>query len=322
VRVLLGGNNYSQHRPWIVAVALLSILAGAWFVVAGLGKAAWPGGSSVPGFTFGVAGGLIILFEFLLWPRKHVRTWRVGQTKAWMRAHIWLGLLTAPLLILHSGFVWTNTLGNVLTILLLIVVVSGIWGLVLQQYLPQRMLHDIPAETIYSQIDSVMKQLTHEGERLVNATCGYPADQEEAEEQQELAGVGFMTLGAVRSTGKVQGKVLLTKVPQKPIPEAESLRDYFTETIRPYLDHGKAHGSPLQYRLQAETIFDDMRTKLVPEAHESLDALEDLCNQRRQLDRQKRLHFWLHNWLLIHLPLSVALVVLMFVHVFYALKYW
>ena len=125
-------------------------------------------------------------------------TWRIGQTKTWMRAHIWLGLLTVPLLLLHSGFEFRNTLANVLTILLLIVVVSGIWGLVLQQLLPQRMLHDIPAETIHSQIDSVMKQLTREGKRLVNATCGYGADEEEAEEEGELAGVGFMTLGAVR----------------------------------------------------------------------------------------------------------------------------
>jgi hypothetical protein len=320
--VLLGGNNFSRHRPWIMAVALLSILAGAWFVIAGLGKSAWPGGSSLPGFTFGVAGGLIILFEFLLWPRKYVRTWRIGQTKTWMRAHIWLGLLTVPLLVLHSGFEFRNTLANVLTILLLIVVLSGVWGLVLQQVLPQRMLHDIPAETIHSQIDSVMKQLTREGERLVNATCGYGPGEEGVEEEGELAGVGYMTLGAVRSAGKVQGKVLQTKVPQRPIPGAEPLRDYFNETIHPYLAKGKADGSPLQHRLHAATIFDDMRTKLVPEAHEALDTLEDLCTQRRQLDRQQRLHFWLHNWLLIHLPLSVALVVLMFVHIWYALKYW
>ena len=34
------------------------------------------------------------------------------------------------------------------------------------------------------------------------------------------------------------------------------------------------------------------------------------------------MHRWLHNWLIIHLPLSVALVILMFVHVWVALKYW
>jgi hypothetical protein len=34
------------------------------------------------------------------------------------------------------------------------------------------------------------------------------------------------------------------------------------------------------------------------------------------------MHGWLHSWLCIHVPLSVALVGLMFVHIFVALKYW
>jgi hypothetical protein len=184
------------------------------------------------------------------------------------------------------------------------------------------MLNEIPAETIHSQIDQVMMQFTREAERLVNATCGYTDGESEREEAEELAGVGFMTLGAVRSAGKVQGKVLLTRVPQAPVQGAEPLRDFFGNGVEPYLRSGKGTRSPLQVPMQAATIFAEMRTKLVPEAHGALNALEDLCSQRRQLDRQLRLHFWLHNWLLIHLPLSVALVVLMFVHVWVALKYW
>jgi hypothetical protein len=31
---------------------------------------------------------------------------------------------------------------------------------------------------------------------------------------------------------------------------------------------------------------------------------------------------WLHNWVLIHLPLSVALTVLLAAHAVTALKYW
>ena len=120
-----------------------------------------------------------------------------------------------------------GSLSAVLLVLLFIVVASGVWGLILQQLLPERMLHEIPAETIHSQIDQVMKQFTHEAERLVNATCGYADGESEREEAGELAGVGFMTLGAVRSAGKVQGKVLLTRVPQAPVPGAETLRSKY-----------------------------------------------------------------------------------------------
>jgi hypothetical protein len=73
---------------------------------------------------------------------------------------------------------------------------------------------------------------------------------------------------------------------------------------------------------RSSALFGNVRTQLPPAAHDVLAALEDCCNQRRQWDHQARLHFRLHNWLWIHFPLSVALVVLMAAHVFVTLKYW
>src|SRR5262249_54551883 len=126
----------------------------------------------LPGFACGVAGGAIILFEFALWGRKKVRSWRVGRLPVWMAGHIWLGLLSVPLLILHSGFRLGGLLSATLMILFLLVILSGVYGLLLQQFLPRRMLQDVPAETIYSQIDRVVAQLEHDAERLVDLTCG------------------------------------------------------------------------------------------------------------------------------------------------------
>src|SRR5262249_19146378 len=133
----------------------------------------WPGGSSPPGFIFGLAGGAIILFEMLLWPRKLLRVWRIGRMTLWMKAHIWLGLLSLPLLVLHSGFHgWTSGLSGMLMALLLLVVVSGIWGLAMQQVLPGRLLEQVPSETIFSQIDRILVLQREEARRIVQATCG------------------------------------------------------------------------------------------------------------------------------------------------------
>ena len=49
--------------------------------------------------------------------------------------------------------------------------------------------------------------------------------------------------------------------------------------------------------------------------------MEALCQRRRQLNLQQIIHFWLHNWLAVHLPLSVALVVLLVGHIWFALRY-
>jgi hypothetical protein len=303
---------------------VIAVLAVVWYFLFSRDSTDWPGGASLPGFTFGVMGGLICIFELLLWWRKKVRTWRIGPTQVWMRAHIWLGLLSVPLLILHSGFRLGGDLATVLMILFLIVIASGIWGLVFQQFIPRRLLTDVPAETIYSQIDYVIGHLCDEADRLVLATCGPDPDRPAVTVPEGGAdGAGpYLTVGAVRSAGKVQGKVLQTRVPSTPVAGTELLRDFYNNSIEPYLREGQAAHSPLQVQTRGAVLFRNLRTNLDPAAHDAVNALEGLCDQRRQFDEQARLHFWLHCWLWVHLPLSVALIVLMVVHAIMACMYW
>jgi hypothetical protein len=325
-RVLIDRESWPRHLPWVLFAVAATVGASVWyFVEHHLAAGAWPGGSSRPGLTFGILGGLIILFEAFFWVRKKLRAWRIGKTQVWLRAHIWLGLLCVPLLLYHSGFRLGGPLSAVLLILLLVVVASGVWGLLVQQFLPTRLLQDVPAETIYSQIDRVSEQLEDEARRLVLAVCGpSPADALAGTEQRAgyAASGTHLVVGAVRSAGRVQGKVLETRVPAAPLPGSEPLRKFFESTLRPYLLRGEASGVPLDSPTKAAGYFLDLRTHLDPAAHGVVEALEGLCDQRRQFDAQARLQFWLHNWLWVHLPLSAALVLLMFVHVFVALKYW
>ena len=58
-----------------------------------------------------------------------------------------------------------------------------------------------------------------------------------------------------------------------------------------------------------------------PRAHGTLDDLQDICDEARQLSRQERLHHWLHGWLLLHIPLSLALIVLGAIHAIMALRF-
>ena len=230
-----------------------------------------------------------------------------------------------PLLIYHSGFRFGGTLSTVLMVLLIVVVVSGVWGLALQQFLPSQMLDELPAETIYSQIDHLSGLLLIEAERLVRATCG-PAP---GEEELELSPAGVREPGAedhivvcaVRSVGRVQGKVVQAQSATNVVPDSEPLRVFFHQTVAPFL-RGAEPRSPLHNPTKLKVVFESVRTRLPGGAHASLSVLEESCNQRRQWAQQARLHFWLHNWLWIHFPLSVALVVLMVAHVWVALKYW
>ncbi|MBC7820900.1 MAG: hypothetical protein IAG10_28790 [Planctomycetaceae bacterium] len=256
------------------------------------------------------------------------RSWRWGSARLWMKAHIWLGLLTVPLILLHSGFEWGGWLSTVLAALFAMVIASGIFGLAMQQFLPRKMLVDTPLETIYSQIGQAMQMAATDAENLVLATCGLAKEVSTAEshprpnEESEKRKSGRVVIGSARIVELVPGQLLRTPVPQVPVPNSEVLRQKFYATVQPFLGHGPQFKSRLSNRNRSAEFFQQLRAVLDPEAHPVVEAIEECCEQRRQFDLQTRLHWWLHSWLLVHLPLSMALLVLMFVHAYVALKYW
>ncbi len=74
--LIFRGGNWPERRPWVLGIVAASLLALGWYGLEGYRAGTWPGGSSGPGFTFGVLGGLIIVFEMLLWVRKKYRVVR------------------------------------------------------------------------------------------------------------------------------------------------------------------------------------------------------------------------------------------------------
>jgi hypothetical protein len=322
--LIFRGGNWPEHRPWFLGTLGLSLAAIAWYGVEGWRRGIWPGGSSRPGLVFGIVGGVIIIFEMLLWVRKKYRVVRIGRAKLWMKAHIWLGLFCVPLLVLHSGFRWWNLdLSGVLMAVLFIVIASGIWGLALQQFVPTIMLDEIPAETIRSQIDYVLRQLLDEARRLVRVTCGQ-GDRGFTQADMATMGAGdqtFLVIGAVRTAGRVQGKVLQTRTQAMMVTGSEPLQVFFEQNIVPFFEAKSISRQPLGSSKRSAAMFRELKTWIDPAAHGVVDTLEGLCDQRRQFARQAWLHSWLHGWLCVHLPLSVALLVLMIIHIIYAMKY-
>lgn len=308
--MLLDRSNWDKHRPWFLLFLVTTLASIAWYGYEAWVSPHWPGGSSLPGFIFGVVGGLLCLFEFGLWLRKKVRAWRLGSARAWLRAHIWLGLLTLPLLVLHSGLRFGGALSTILLTLLIMVVASGIWGWGMQNYLPERLLEEIPLETIPHQVHLLGAQLEEDAWTMVAKVCGLerrPEEKKEGKDEEAAVDVG-MVRGPVVVAGPVMG--------------CQPLASFFEGSLSAYFQRGREGNALLAQPGRAKLLFDQVRTQIPPEAHAVLNTLEGYCNQRRQWDRQVRIHFWLHNWLWVHFPLSVALIVLMFVHVFVALKYY
>ncbi len=294
-KVLLGKSQPVRKRVLNILFATAGVAA-AFFLFAAAVTAVspwpWPPPASSPlGIGCGVVGGLIVVFEMLILPRKWYRGKRLGRTRAWMAWHIWMGLLCFPMIVVHSGFGFGGWLTTVTFALFIAVNVSGIWGLIVQQWLPQMLLEDVPGETVATQINRMGDYHADEADRLITALVTVPPEAESA-------------------TPVISG------------PLAAELVAFRDDVLLPYLQDGSRSRSPLATPTDAEQRFGRLREAVPDEARKALDRLQELADLRRRWDFQARINFWLHNWLLFHLPLSVAMSSLMILHAIRALKFW
>src|SRR5688572_5793794 len=268
-----------SHRPWIAASVLILLLATAIYIPYSRNALNGPSGGSWEGLGFGIVGFAFMLFAGLLGLRRKVPTWRVGRATLWMRAHIWLGLLSFPLILFHGGFGFGGPLTLVLMILFIVVFVSGIVGLLLQQALPRLMLTRLPLETVYEQVDSVVVQLLAESDALIAAACGaLPVEPVPvAEARRAGGGVAPSRGGAPRSSPRAQPTALA------PVVESGALRETYLRDIRPFLDPTNRPNGILGTSSRASTLFRHMRTTLPPVLQETVNELEAICDERRQL---------------------------------------
>ena len=301
-----------SHRRWIVAFVVIVAVATLAYVPYARTSLHGPRGGSWPGLAYGVAGLGLMIYAGALGVRRRVPTWRVGRATTWMKGHIWLGLTAYPLIFFHSGFQLGGTLTLVLLVLLTIVVVSGVYGVILQQFLPSEMLARIPLETVYEQIDSVVAQLRAEADALVAAAAGTPV---QAEPRARARGSGRRANEAFVLPSPRPRSALVTAV-----PEGAAVQEIYRVEIRPYLAPTRPDPR-LATPAVAAALFRHLRTAMPPALHDTVQELEAICDERRQLAHQKRLHHWLHGWLLVHVPLSLTLLLLSLAHAVISLRY-
>ena len=269
------------HRKWLAASLIILGVSIAIYVPYAVRTPQGPTGGSALGLTFGIVGSAFMLFAGLLAGRKKFPIWRLGRAQAWMRGHLWLGLLSLPIILFHAGFRFGGPLTSVLMWLLIIVVASGLFGAVLQHYLPHMMTAQVPGETIFEQIQHVRDQLVTSADETI-AAAEASANAEES---------------------------------------AAPLADFYRREMRPFLEsRGKRH-QLLSNPDRSRSTFEGLRMLLALGFQDAAKRLEQICEEERQLRRQSLLHHWLHGWLMLHIPLSFALLLLGVVHAITALRY-
>jgi hypothetical protein len=296
----------------VIAAAAILIASGVLYVPYAR-RAEIPSGGSWAGLAYGIAGFGLMLYAGLLGARKKVPVWRVGRAQSWMRGHLWLGLVSLPLIVFHAGFTFGSGLTLVLMWLFVIVIVSGVWGAWLQHTMPRRMLRDLPMETIYEQIDHVRAQLLMEADTVVADACG----RLEVETVVPTAATRAKATTNVEATAAATALATTVRVDAE---ESAPLREFYMRDMRAFVERPTpAHA--LADPAKAALRFEKLRAMVPAGFHPTIADLENICEEERQLMRQTRMHAVLHGWQLVHVPLSIALLVLAVVHIVVALQY-
>jgi hypothetical protein len=288
----------NSHLKWIVWTALMFAVAVVLYAMYATVSPHGARGGSWQGMAFGVAGSALMLYAGLLSIRKKVPRWqRLGTAQTWLRGHIWMGLLSVPLILFHAGFRFGGLLETALLIVLALIVLSGIVGLALQTYLPRLMKIAVPSEAIYEAIPAGCAALRKTADEAVIAVCSSLIQSA----SPKLVTVK-PTTGDDESTG--------------------ALREFYVDVIRPFLapetmrlqDMATARARSLASQVEAAALFEHLRVRLPAEFYPALECLSDVCDERRQLLRQWRMYHYLHGWTFVHIPLSVLLLVLGILH--------
>ena len=96
------------HRVWVIGsparfpgarnIAVLAGVATVGYLAYIVTSPGRPSGGSIPGLVFAFAGTALIVFAGSLSWRKKYPASPMGRVSTWLRAHIWLGLLSFLLL--------------------------------------------------------------------------------------------------------------------------------------------------------------------------------------------------------------------------------
>jgi hypothetical protein len=243
-------------------------------------------GATPLGIAYGTAAFLIFIFAALLGPRKEVRHWRIGSAQAWMRAHIWLSVLTIPLVLLHCGLRSGSPMTTGLLALYTVVMLSGFYGLALQQFIPRQMSDRIPHEVIYDQIPFLRKE-------LAASAIGMRAE---------------LAPAPAAAAGRGPAPALTLEDPKVRESRA-ALVDTLDRDVIPYLKMRKGWGSRLARRKGSDDLFELLRMSVAEEYRGAVSQMQRWCDERRQTDLQIVMQHWLHYWLLVHVPASVLLLI-------------
>jgi len=131
--------GFLTHKSgrWFKIASVLSALAIAAYAL--IDQQPRPNGGTPLGYTLGTIGVLLIVWLSTIGLRKRIITSKPFSLKGWTSAHVYLGLALIVIGTLHTGFQLGWNVHTLAYALMMIVILSGIYGIIMYARLPEQL---------------------------------------------------------------------------------------------------------------------------------------------------------------------------------------
>lgn len=289
---MVGPQSFLSYRrfyylKWALGLLVASVIAYVYYY-ARIETVERPSGGSAFGYALG--GFCAALALWLAWfgIRKRSYASSAGSLRGWLSAHVYLGSLLLFLVPLHSGFQLGWNVHSLPYGLMVGVILSGLVGVGLYATLPARMTQNRPGKKLETWLEQIADV---DGE--IRAIAGQLPDY--------FARLGHLAIEETRIGGGLRRQL----APQDP--------SCGTTRALAELEARREHQSEWQ-RLTTASARDavDRLVKLLALKHGILERVRLDIRYKAALDL----------WLLFHVPLSIAALAALFIHVFVVFYYW
>lgn len=254
-------------------------------------------GGTALGYTLGAAGALLIAWLAAIGVRKRRYASTLGSVQGWLSAHVYLGVALVVIVLLHSGFQFGRNVHTLAFALMMLVVLSGLFGVFVYLRYPGRMSDNrdgAPRSALIDQLEDIDRRSLRVAEGLGADFIEFTA-----------SGIQRTQLGATlvdRLRGRDTSKILVRGGGETRI--VENVRQ---EAALDWLAEQQAQAG------DAETAA-------------AVGELSALIRNKRRLLRQLaldlKLQAVLEIWLYVHVPMSAALLVALIIHILTVFLYW
>ncbi len=271
--------HYLKMATWV------SVLAGAFYVWHRLYAFQNPGkvgyGGTWPGYFFGTVSTMLVIWLSWLGIRKR-RYDGNTSTQAWLSAHVYLGVAVVILATLHCGFELGWNTHSLTYALLLIVVGSGIYGVIVFNRVPSRLTETMGNATLSSMVLQ-LQDVDTQAQRLALALPD-------------------------------QYNTLILEAAQKTRLQGTALENLLGTTGR---------NCPTDY---AVVIIERLNKQLdAASARAGREIYGHMIRRKALVEKIRHAHYLtakLRLWLLLHVPLAIALLLALVAHIVSVFIYW